>query len=199
MRILFLTALVLVLFTSGTAAQSFSTHSIKTGIGIGMNEGSKEMGFGPIMTIGYQKSLWKSRFRINPYMLNGGFWPFGITDIPDQYYRATSLGCNVYLDILRYHGASVFIGGGGFVNYSRGLIGTGGWPEEGNNRSEYLFKLYAGGYFGGGIRIDPPNRRLAWEITPFNFCIGNDYFLMSFLKIGVDVKLGKMIQNQNRP
>ncbi len=70
-----------------------------------------------------------------------------------------------------------------------GLLGTGGWPEEGNNRSEYLLNFYGGGSFGAGIRIDPPKRRIAYEITPFNFNFGNNSFMLAYIRVGVDIKL----------
>jgi hypothetical protein len=185
--------LMVLLCTPALTGQQFGSHALKTGVALGLNQGSEEMGIGALVTAGYQKSLWKSRLRINPYLLTANFWPFGITDIRDQFYRATSIGFNGYLDILRYHGASIFIGAGGWVNYTRGLLGTGGWPEEGNHWSEYLFKLYYGGYFGGGFRLDLPGRRIAWEFSPFNFHLGNNQFLMSYLKLGIDIRLGPEI------
>lgn len=77
------------------------------------------------------------------------------------------------------------------VGMNEGLLGTGGWPDEGNTSSEYFFKLYYGGYLGGGIRINPPHRRIAYEFTPINIYFGNDYFFMVFYKFGIDIKLNK--------
>jgi len=172
-------------------AQSFSTHSLKVSVGLGINEGSEEIGVGTLTSFAYQKSLWKDRLRISPYILTGSFWPFGITDTRDQYYKITSLGCKGYLDAIKYESISIFIAAGGFVNYSRGLLGTGGWPEEGNNHSEYLFKLYVGGYFGAGIRINPPESSIAYEFSPVNFCFGNNTFMLSYFRFGIDIKLRK--------
>lgn len=172
-----------------TEIQAFSNKSIKTSFGIGMNEGDDEIGIGTVFSLAYQKAVWKNRLRLGPYILTGGFMPIGITDTREQFYRITSLGFNGYLDVLKYKPVSLFIWGGGFVNYSRGVLGTGGWPEEGNTRSEYFLNFYGGGSFGSGIRIDPPNRRIAYEITPFNFNFGNSGFMLAYFRVGIDIKL----------
>lgn len=169
--------------------QEYSTHSFKVAAGLGFNEGIKEMGMGPLLTFGYQKSLWKDRFRLNPHIIATGFFPFGVTDTRDQYYRITLIGVNGYLDFIKKDFASLFIGSGCFVNYTRGLLGTGGFPEAGNNQSDYYFKLYYGGYVGAGLRITPRNRRVNYELTPVNVYFGNDRFILGFIKFGVDIKL----------
>lgn len=169
----------------------FSNSSLKAGIGIGINEGEREIGMGTLFFFGYQKSMWKDRLRINPNLTIGGFTPFTITDTRDQYYRITSLGINGYLDALKYKSVSIFVGTGAFLNYSRGLLGTGGWPEAGNSSSEYFFKLYYGGYVGAGLRINPTNSRFAYELAPINVQLGNNRFVLGFLKFGIDIKLKK--------
>jgi hypothetical protein len=182
---------VFITFHPNVLGQEFSRNSLKTGIGVGINEGLRETGVGGVVSFGYQKSVLNDRVRINPYFLTGGFMPFGITDTRDQYFRITSLGVNGYLDVIKYKPFSIFVGAGGQISYSRGLLGTGGFPEEGNNGSEYFFKLYYGGYLGAGFRVNPPKSKVAYEITPINICFGNDQFFLSFLNIGVDIKLGK--------
>jgi hypothetical protein len=172
-----------------TIGQDYSTHSFKVAAGLGFNEGPKEMGMGPMLILGYQKSFWKDRCRLSPHIIATGFFPFGVTDTRDQYYRITLLGVNGYLDFIKKDFASLFIGGGGFVNYTRGLLGTGGFPEAGNNQSDYYFKIYYGGYAGAGLRITPKNSRVAYELTPVNVYFGNDYFVLGFFKFGVDIKL----------
>jgi hypothetical protein len=121
--------------------------------------------------------------------MTGRFFPFAITDTRDQYYRISSVGVNAYLDVIKYKPFSLFIGAGGHLNFSRGLLGTGGFPEEGNRTSDYLFKLYYVGYLTAGIRINPPDKRIAFELMPINLCFGNDNFLLEFFKIGIDIKL----------
>jgi len=189
----YLLILTVALFTaiSDLKSQEYSNNSLKAGLGIGMNEGIREMGMGTLISFGYQKSVLNDRLRINPNFMTGGFFPFGITDTRDQYYRITSLGVDGYLDVIRYKPFSLFVVAGTLVNYSRGLLGTGGWPEAGNNTSDYLFKLYYGGHVAWGIRVNQPKSRLAYEITPLNICFGNDHFFMGFIKVAIDIKLKK--------
>lgn len=182
---------VILLFIIQLNAQNYSPNSIKTGVGIGVNEGKKESGFGSVVNIGYQRSSWNNRFRLNPNITTGGFLPLLMTDVRDQYYRTTSLGFYGYLDIIKIKSFSIYVGTGGLINYSRGLLGTGGWPDENNNESEYFIELYYGGHLSGGIRVDKPDKRLAYEISPLNICFGNNYFMMAYFKIAIDVKLNE--------
>lgn len=67
---------LIVLFSLKINAQEnqFTRSSIKTGIGIGVNEGIEESGLGFVYSVGYQKSFGKKeKFRINPNLLYGGF------------------------------------------------------------------------------------------------------------------------------
>ena len=187
----FLTTLIVVFITINSDLQSqvYSKNSLKIGLGLGMNEGNREMGMGTLVSFGYQKSVYNDRLRINPNFMTGGFFPFGITDTRDQYYRITSLGVDGYLDVIKFKPISLFIVAGGLVNYTRGLLGTGGFPEAGNTSSDYLFKLYYGGHVAWGIRVNPPRNRIAYEITPINICFGNDQFFMGFIKVAIDIKL----------
>lgn len=69
----------------------FKKNSIRTGIGIGINEGQREIGLGFVYSIGWQKSYGeKNRLRLNPNILLGGFLPIMITDTRDQFYRISS-------------------------------------------------------------------------------------------------------------
>ena len=170
----------------------FRKSSIKTGIGIGINEGQKEIGNGLVYSIGWQKSFGeKNKVRINPNMTFGGFLPIAITDTRDQYYRITSLGINIHYDLIKYKAVSIVTTGGGFINYSRGLLGTGGWPEANNNSSEYFYSLYFGGNASIGLRIDPKKSKLAYEIRPINIHFGNKGFMLGYLMFGIDFKLKK--------
>lgn len=170
----------------------FKRTSIRTGIGIGFNEGHWETGMGLLYSFGLQKSYGeKNRLRINPNILIGGFIPIGITDTRDQFYRITSLGLNVHYDLIKINIVSMVTTVGGFMNYSRGLLGTGGWPEANNNHSEYFHKLYYGGNISIGLRINPENSRLAYELRPLNLQFGNDYFVLGYTMFGIDFKLRK--------
>ncbi len=170
----------------------YGKTSIKTGIGIGLNEGYREIGSGLIYSIGWQKSLGeKNRTRINPNLTFGGFMPLGITDTRDQFYRLTTLGLNIHYDLIRYKSVSIVTTGGGFVNYSRGLLGTGGWPEANNNSSEYFYSLYFGGNASVALRVDSANSKYAFEIRPINIHLGNKGFMLGYFMIGLDFKIKK--------
>ena len=194
--IFFLNISILVFLLIGSDLYSqeveFKKISIRTGIGLGINEGQREIGNGLVYSIGLQKSYGnKNRLRINPNIMFGGFLPIAITDTRDQFYRISSLGVNVHYDLIKYKAVSLETTGGGFLNYSRGLLGTGGWPEANNNNSEYFYSLYFGGNASIGLRINPKNSKLAYEIRPINIQFGNkDYFLWYFM-FGIDFKFKK--------
>lgn len=188
--------LLLISLLTGTEVYSQETEykksSIRTGIGIGINEGSREIGMGLIYSIGWQKSVGeKNKLRINPNMTIGGFLPIAITYTRDQFYRITSLGINIHYDLIRYKAVSIVTTGGGFINYSRGLLGTGGWPDANNNTSEYFYSLYYGGNASVGLRIDPKQSKLAYEVRPINIHLGNNGFILGYLMFGIDFKLKK--------
>jgi hypothetical protein len=169
-------------------SQEFSRHSFKTGVGLGINEGQYEIGVGGVVLLGYQKSFWKDRLRISPNIVSGNFMALGITDVRDQYYRVTSLNFIGYLDVIKYKAFSILIGAGGSLNFSRGLLGTGGDWEVSHSESEYFLRSYSGGYLGVGIRINPRRSRVAYEISPINVHFGNKYFFTEYFKFGIDIK-----------
>jgi len=194
LKLLYLSLFVFLIMSNQSNAQEteFKRTSIRTGIGIGFNEGKRETGMGLIYSIGWQKSFGKkNKLRLNPNLIIGGFLPIGITDTRDQFYRITSLGMNLHYDLINYKSISIVTTGGGFLNYSRGLLGTGGWPEANNNNSEYFSSFYLGGNISLGIRINPKNSRLAYEFRPINVQFGNDYFMLGYLMFGIDIKLKK--------
>lgn len=192
---LLFTALILLVITGKNLYSQdigFKKSSIRTGIGVGMNEGKREIGYGLVYTIGWQKSIGtKNRARINPNMTFGGFLPIVITDTRDQYYRINSLGLNIHYDLIKYKAASIVTTVGVFANYSRGLLGTGGWPEANNSHSEYFYSLYYGGSASIALRIDPSKSKFAYEIRPLNIQLGNKGFMLGYLMLGIDFKLRK--------
>ena len=193
-KLLVLSLTVLLLIGNNIYSQEieFKKSSIRTGIGIGMNQGQREIGNGLIYSIGWQKSYGiKNKIRLNPNMIFGGFLPIGITDMRDQFYRITSLELNIHYDLIKYKAVSIVITGGGCINYSRGLLGTGGWPVENNNSSEYFYTLYYGGNASVGIRIDSKKSKLAYEIRPISIQIANKGFRLGYLMFGIDFKLKK--------
>ncbi len=193
-KLLLISTLTLLLTSNIVCSQEteFKNSSVKTSIGIGINEGYREIGMGLVYSIGWQKIIdKKNRLRINPNMIYGGFLPLAITDTRDQFYRITTLGLNIHYDLVKYKAVSIVTTGGGFINYSRGLLGTGGWPEANNNSSDYFFSLYYGGNASLGLRIDPKNSKLAYELRPYNFHFGNKNFFLGYLMFGIDFKLKK--------
>ena len=126
LKFLYLSLFVFLIISKQSNAQEteFKRTSIRTGIGIGFNEGKRETGMGLIYSIGWQKSFGrKNKLRLNPNLIIGGFLPIGITDTRDQFYRITSLGLNLHYDLIKYKSISIVTTGGGFINYSRGLLG----------------------------------------------------------------------------
>ena len=184
--------ILLIIFTLKIKAQEnkFTTSAIKTGIGAAVNDGIEESGLGLIYSVGYQKSFGKKeKLRINPNLLYGGFTSNGITDTREQFYRITSLGMNVNYDLIKYKSVSLLISTGGFLNYSRGLFGTGG--EFDNGSSKYFNEFYFGGNASIGIRINSNKSRFAYEIKPLNIQVGNKGFVLGYLMFGMDIKIKK--------
>jgi len=193
---LILTSFIIVLAAGNNHVYSqdieFKKSSISTGLGIGVNEGLREIGLGLIYSVGWQKSLGeKNKLRINPNMMFGGFLPIGIIHTRDQFFRITSLGLNFHYDLLRYKAVSIVTTGGGFMNYSRGLLGTGGSRDTNSISSDYFTTVYFGGNASLGLRIDPKHSKIAYRITPINIHLGNKDFLLAYLMVGIDFKLKK--------
>ena len=197
-QFLLLTPLIF-LFTINTAYSQeteFKNSSIRTGIGIGLNQGKREDGVGLVYSIGWQKSFGeKSKFRLNPNMSIGGFSPVIITGLRDQFYRITLLGINIHYDLIRYKAISLVTTGGGFMNYSRGLLGTGGRPA--NRWSEYFNTAYFGGTGSVGFRFNPAKSNLAFEVRPINIHLGNKEFLLGYIMGGIDFKLRNSKRSTN--
>lgn len=186
-----ITALIILtlIFSIKCKCQDYSKNSVKTGLCLGINEGMRETGMGALVSIGFQKSIANDRIRINPNYMSGGFMPLAITDTRDQYYRISSLGINGSLDAIKTGSFSLFVSVGPHINFTRGLLGTGGWPEAGNTSSDYIFKLYFAGTAACGIRINKPASRFAFEYLPFNISYGTDNFMLLYQKVSLDIKL----------
>ena len=169
----------------------FTRNSIRTGIGIGYNEGKRETGIGLIYSIGLQKSYGnQNRLRLNPNLIIGGFLPL-MTDTRDQFYRITSLGMNLHYDALKLKSFSLVTSGGVLMNYSRGLLGTGGYHQENIVNSEYFNTFYMGGSASIGVRMNPPTSKLAFELRPLNLQFGNNGFVLGYMMLGIDFKIKK--------
>lgn len=165
---------------------------ITAGIGPGVNMASQETGMGIVYSLGWEKSLTDNqRLRIHPHILFGGFRPpFFVSDARDQHYRSSALNLAINYDLIKRSSGSIYLSGGGFVNYSRGLLGTGG-GEDGYKNSEYFHSFYFGGSFSLGIRLTPVNSRLTYDIKAFNFMIGNNSFVTSYALIQIGFRIAK--------
>jgi hypothetical protein len=172
----------------------YKRTSIKAGAGVGINAGQRETGVGMVYSAGVQRSYGENqRLRIHPNVLFGSFRTYTFpTDTRDQLYKITSLELTVHYDLIKKDAGSLVISCGGSTHYSRGLLGTGGMPEENNNSSEYFHSLYFGVNASLGIRIDPKKTRLAYEIRPVNLSFGNKGFILGYLMFGIEYKFKEM-------
>ena len=190
-----ITLIIIIIIHFNTYAQenTFSRNSIKTGVGIGFNEGTAEEGLGTFSTIGLERSYGKQqRIRINANILFGEFSSGAIDDGRTSYYRNTSLNFNLNYDCLKYKAVSLFVYSGGFTTYSRGMLGSG-YSEVTLKQygSKTFANLYYGVNLGGGFRINPKNNRCAFEIKPFNLQMGNKDSFTFYMLFGVDIKIKK--------
>ncbi len=191
MKIKILISLILVCSISnkGIAQDTihkFSNKSITTAIGLAIID-AKSPGNGYVYELGYQQDYWKSKLRFNPYIQNGEYTSFGITDVRSAYFRNTIFGLKIGLDLLKYKAVSIATQLGYGLNYTRGIIGTGG--EFGIKKSEFFAEIHHTVTLGAGLRVNPKNQRMAYEFHLLNFGFGNDYFLTAQLRLGIDIKL----------
>lgn len=169
---------------------AFSKNSIKIGLGVGSSMGNKTDGGGFVYAVGYQREIWKDRLRLNPNFTIGHYSSKFILDVRDQYFNSINIETNLYYDLIRIKSFSLVLGFGGLVNNSRGLKGTGGDPDGYTEppTSEYISDFHYAGYLGGGLRINPPSKRIAINIMPINLHFGNNYFAEFHAKIELDFK-----------
>lgn len=180
--------LILSLATISLNGQDSSKSSLKFRSGIGISMGDRTDGSGISYSAGFQKKIWNGRFRINPNLSFGQYSSRFVMDARDEYFNSINLETFLFYDLLKGKRSSLVIGAGGLINNSRGLLGTGG-DIEGPQSSEYISTYSIAGYIGGGLRIDSPDKRFAFEIMPFNFHIGTNDFLESHIIIGLEIKL----------
>lgn len=165
--------------------------SLKVFTSIAYHEGIGEQGLGIPVGIGYQVQYFRGRVRLNFSLQAASFRNFGITDVPDNYYRVTTLGAYANFDILRYYSISIFLSAGTALSYSRGMISS--WFDEdsgirisGKNFNRWYPTLY-GGY---GIRISPRKAKYAVEILfPPGGHASRSAYLIHALRVGVDFRL----------
>jgi len=167
----------------------YKNTAIKAGVGVGINSGYREVGYGSVYSIGWQKSYGKkNKLRINPNLIVGGFEPLTITDTREHSFRISMICFNIHYDLIKYKIVSISASAGGFADYTRGVFWKGSWRDFDFKGSEYFHSMYAGGCASLGLRFNPENYGLAFEIRPFNFCMGSREFLLGYMMFGIDFK-----------
>ena len=191
-----LNILILLFFLSSLTLWSqeneFSNKTYNIGFGIGANE----IGIGRVYQFGIQKtSKINSKFR---YGFTGQFVSVTnifVTDVKNQMEHTTSLDYRLAYDLVKYKSISLFLQTAPFINYTRGLIGTGGEFSTGKNG--FYRKIVGGGLAGLGIRIDNPKKSYAIEINPLTIHYGYAYsgkdlvnheYYLGYFQINVNFK-----------
>lgn len=164
-------------------------EAIQAAVGLGLHQGQPEEGVGVLYSLGYQRALGTSRWRLNPHLVYGEFSSVGITDTRDQFYRTTSAGLAVHYNVLQYRALAVVVTTGGYVTYSRGLLGTGGEAQPVSQGSRYFHHFYLSASGGVGLRVSPAQSRFAYEFRPFTLHGGTNGFVMGYVTVDLEVKL----------
>ncbi|MEW5845419.1 MAG: hypothetical protein AB1777_04035 [Bacteroidota bacterium] len=158
---------------------------------IAYEEGRGEQGFGIPLGVGYQRQFLNGRMRLHTSIQAASFRTFAITDVPDSYYRVTTLGMYSDFDILRYFSFSIVLAAGAGLSYSRGY--TSSWWDEYSGQTIYngpFNRWYPTVYLAYGIRIAPRKSRYAIEIfLPSGGHANNNFYLLHAIRIGVDYRL----------
>jgi hypothetical protein len=155
---------------------TYSSQSITVGAGIGGHEFHNISGMGIVYSLGYQKKLLENqRLAINPVLTSGNLSSMLSMDASDLYYRLTSAQFRTSYDILKGKKDALFIGLGGFLTYTRGLEGTGGY-ESGLTSSQYFHSAHIGGLLSAGFKVDNPNKRIGYKLSPINLQFSKYYY-----------------------
>jgi len=183
---------IAVLCCTNVYAQNFREKSIKTSLGMGTHMGKNTDGLGMVYSIGYEQEIWNKRFRINP---NISFGQYSSKVLPlgarDQFFNSTNLEFNLFFDLTKSEAFSLVLVGGGLVNYTSGMLGEGGDPENypEDLHSEYVNDFHIAAIMGAGFRINSVGKRSSLNILPLNIHIDNQGCLEFTPKISVDIKL----------
>lgn len=184
-RALPVTAVMAAAIGQNASCQELNKNAIKLGLGVGASAGLLSSGFGYNYSVGYQRNIWRDRLRLNPNLSIGHYSSRLIQDAGDQYFNSINLETNLLFDLLKSQYSSLVVGTGVLVNYTRGLIGSGGDTDFGNPSSDgtkYINNLHLGYYLGCGIRLINPDKRTTICIMPFNLHLGTNYFLSTILE-----------------
>ena len=180
MKKILLTIIVLTLGLSETYSQEFSKNGVFFGFSPHSRwENSTKDGIGITWSIGHQRALWNNRVRLVNSLNLGNYTSKGILDAADLNANYTSLRTNLNFDVLRIQSFSVFIGSGLSLNHSSGLSRFSGY--------------FNGTYFAIngllGLKINPKNKRLSYELLLVDFASKSGFLELSMLKFRMVVKL----------
>ncbi|MCF8381702.1 MAG: hypothetical protein K9H49_19160 [Bacteroidales bacterium] len=188
MRKLVTFILILSSFLMSYSQSTERTNALLFGAGIGISDGDKLMGGGPVISLAYLRGFNYNRLSFNPELSIGFFGARFVTDVPDMYFNSINIDFDFNFDLLRFRGLSLTLVAGPALNQKKGLIGTGGYPP-GNEYSEYFRSSDLTFKFGGGIKIMPAGQKIIVEILPMNFRVGNDYFMEGFAMLYLGYRL----------
>ena len=169
-------------FSLKANAQEFSKNSIKIGVGVAGFEGDKLDGSGLVAMFGFQREM-RDGLSFSPFLKHGTFTMIFITDTPDTYFNVISAGVGLNATILKLF----YIGTGGEIYYSHGLIGTGG---EFSKRSHYERDFGIDMFAFAGLRIAPNSKRIAVNVIPLSVAWGINT-LSAEMRIEMDIRLAK--------
>jgi hypothetical protein len=188
--ILFLCASILKSQDSTSVWRVRGVKSVKLFTSIAYHEGQREIGVGIPLGIGFQTQYFRGRLRVNSSIQAASFRNFAITDVPDNYYRVTTLGIYADFDLFRYYSFSIFLSAGTGLSYSRGMIASWWDVNTGSPISERTFnRWYPLMYAGYGLRIAPRKSRYAIEVfLPPGGHAGQNSFQFHLIRIGVDFR-----------
>jgi len=170
----------------------FKNSAITTGIGFGNHSSSfpHMEGRGLVFSIGWQRGFGeKNKIRINPNLIYSEYRRATATDTPSRFYNTSSIGLDFQYDVIRYRFVSLMVVTGVFYNYSRGIYTCFKTMEGTYIPTREIYSLNFGGDASLGLRVEPKNWGVGFEIKPITLRIGSSEYLMAYLMLGVDVKL----------
>ncbi len=200
MRILFqkslffsfiLPVLILTSCVSGFSQES-SKISLTYGAGIGLYSFNEQVsGLGPDVNIGISYKSKFDRLRINPNFQIGSYLSGESDSKRDEYFNCITLDLLINYTLIKIKTLSLDIQTGGFIGYSRGLIGTGTEFDNATSTdidfssSQFINDFNFGFKIGGGLKYTPKNGRLSYGLYPINISNGNNGYLGISSKFGL--------------
>ena len=169
---------------NGQEEPKFTKNSLRYGMALGVLAAQTAEGTGVIFSVGYQRSMWKGRLRLNPSLSHGTYSTILFSDSEDKFFNTLNLSANIYLDVIRISAFSLVFGCGGEVNSSYGLERSSGRSAK----SDFFADFNAGAYLGGGFRINPKDSRTAINIMPLNLRFGKSYYYEYFFSVELEYK-----------